>query len=74
MAITAKENTSNYSRLQAISGRVSRQIALEALYRAAKIAVQGYDVDIPLATVNAMKAEFVVLRTEIQALENNITA
>ena len=70
--ITEQENLNNYSRLQAIVKRVSRQISLEALYHAAKVVQCDYEIDIPLATVNNMKAEFALLRNEIKELENNI--
>jgi hypothetical protein len=73
MAILDHENTNNYARLQAISRRVSRQVSLEALYRVAKVAHCGYDIDIPVAIVNAMKAEFAGLRNEIKTLEDNVT-
>jgi hypothetical protein len=73
MAISEQENFNNTTRMQAISKRVSRQIALVSLYEAAKMVEHGYEIDIPAEMITAIKIEFATLRTEVETLEDNIT-
>lgn len=73
MAIESYEDTNNNTRLAAIQKRVTRQIKLELLYRVGTVTHCDFVVDLPPATITAMKQEFALLRTEIKTLEDSIT-
>lgn len=72
MAISDAENANNAARLQAVIRRVSRQISIEAMFRAGQILADVYNIPIPPAVVAQQKTDFAELRSEINTLETAI--
>jgi len=73
MAIQVWEDDTNEHRIAACHRRIRKQLVLEDMFRNSRIEREGYIIPINVTLINAIKTEFAELKSEIIALQNNVT-